>query len=89
MTKQLFAAFSANFSEIFPPAEKKAIFTFEKSKLSKFDTSYSLPLKFIFFTTLLDDATKCRLSKESSFFSRTSNIFLYIFKGFRVYLRNN
>ena len=30
-----FAAFSANFSEIFPPAAKKLIFTFEKSNLSK------------------------------------------------------
>jgi len=49
MTKQFFAAFSANSSEIFPPAEKKAIFTFEKSKLSKFNTSCSLPLKVIFF----------------------------------------
>ena len=29
MTIQCFAAFSANFSEIFPPAAKKAIFTLE------------------------------------------------------------
>jgi hypothetical protein len=35
ITKQFLAAFSANFSDIFPPAEKKHIFTFEKSKLSK------------------------------------------------------
>ena len=31
------------------------------------------------FPELFDDATKCRLSKDSPFFSRTSNIFLPTF----------
>ena len=35
ITIQFFAAFSTKFSEIFPPAAKKAILTLEKSKLSK------------------------------------------------------
>jgi len=43
------AAFSANFSEIFPPAAKKAIFTFEKSKFSKLPNS--LNPKEIHYTT--------------------------------------
>ena len=43
------AAIGTYFSEIFPPAEKKAIFTFEKSKFSKSITSISLSLNLIFF----------------------------------------
>ena len=38
------AALKANFSEISPPAAKKATFTFEKSKLVKSITSSSFPL---------------------------------------------
>ena len=76
---QCFAAFSANFSEIFPPAAKKAIFTLEKSKLSKSKISCSLPLKLIFFPALLNEATKYRFSINSSFFSRTSRVFLPTF----------
>ena len=68
MTRQFFAAFSANFSEIFPPAAKKAIFTLEKSKFSRSKTSCSLSLKLIFLPALLDEATKYRLSIDSSFF---------------------
>ena len=58
ITKQCLAAFSANFSEIFPPAAKKAIFTFEKSKSSNSLTKISLPWKWIFFPALFDEATK-------------------------------
>ena len=57
-------------------AEKKVIFTFEKSKVSRSITSYSFPLKLILDPALLDEASKYKLSIESSFFSRTSNIFL-------------
>ena len=44
ITKHLSAALKANFSEISPPAAKKATFTFEKSKLVKSITSSSFPL---------------------------------------------
>jgi hypothetical protein len=48
------AAISAKFSEIFPPAAKKVIFTFEKSKVSRSITSCSFPLKLILDPALLD-----------------------------------
>ena len=66
-------------SEIFPPAEKKVIFAFEKSKFSKFSTSISLPLNFNFYPALLEDATKYRSSIGRFLFSKTSNIFLPTF----------
>ena len=79
MTKLFFAAFSTNFSEIFPPAAKKVIFTLEKSKLSKSKTSSFLSLKEIFFPALFDDATKYMLSKESSFFQEPLKSFFQRF----------
>ena len=79
ITIQSFAAFSTKFSEIFPPAAKKAILTLEKSKLSKSLTSRFLFLKVIIFPTLFDDANKYKLSIERSFFSRTSSVFLPTF----------
>jgi len=40
------------------PAEKKAIFTLEKSKLSRSWIECSFPLKLIFLPTLFDEAIK-------------------------------
>ena len=53
MTNECLEAFSTNFSDIFPPAAKKVIFTLEKSKVSKLKTSCSLFLKFIHITNLI------------------------------------
>jgi hypothetical protein len=64
------AAISAKFSEIFPPAAKKVIFTLEKSKVSRSITSCSFPLKLILDPALLDEASKYKLSIASSFFSQ-------------------
>jgi len=59
-----------------PPAEKKVILPFEKSKVSKSSTIISFPLNFNFDPALLEDATKYRLFTGKFLFSRTSIIFL-------------
>ena len=64
----MLCSFSANFSEIFPPAAKKVIFAFEKSYVSKFSIHISLSLKEIFFPALFSEATKYRLSNLKFFF---------------------
>ena len=69
----------AYFSEIFPPAAKKVILAFEKSKVSRSITSCSLPLKLFFDQHFLDDATKNKLSIASFFFSR-------YFENFSAYI---
>ena len=76
ITVECLAAIGTYFSEIFPPAEKKVMLAFEKSKVSKFLTSISLPLNFNFDPALLDYATKYKLPIEMFFFSKTSIIFL-------------
>jgi len=60
--------------------DKEVSFLFnEKSKLFKSSTLYSLSLNFILTPTLFDDASKYKLSILSSFFSRTSKVFLPTF----------
>ena len=78
-TIEFLAAFGANFSEIFPPAEKKVKSTFEKSKFSSSSILISLPLKFKDDPKLLVEANKCKLSTLKFFFSKTSRIFLPTF----------
>ena len=70
ITVECLAAIGTYFSEIFPPAEKKVILAFEKSKFSKFSTSISLPLNFNFDPALLEDATKYKLDTGKFFFSK-------------------
>ena len=68
MTIVFLAAIGAHFSAIELPAEKKAIFTLEKSKLSKPWIECSFPLKLIFLPTLFDEAIKNNLSIGNCFF---------------------
>ena len=76
ITVQLRAATGANFSEIFPPAEKKHISVLEKSKSFKFFTSIFFPLKSNFDPELFSEATKYRSFIGRFFLSKTSRIFL-------------
>ena len=73
------AAKGTYFSEIVFPAEKKEIFTLEKSKFSKFSTLISLSPNLSVVPALLDDATKYRLSIEIFLLCKTSIIFLPTF----------
>ena len=79
ITIECFAASETYFSEILPPAEKKVISLFEKSKVSKSSTLIFLSLNFNFFPALLEDATKWMLSTGKFFFYKTSIIFLPTF----------
>ena len=63
-----FEAFFANSCDIFPPAAKKTIFAFAKSKLASSKTSYCLSLNLIIEPTLFEDANKYKLSIGSFFF---------------------
>ena len=49
ITIVFFAAIGTHFPATALPAAKKAIFTFEKSNVSKSSTIWSFPLNFIFF----------------------------------------
>ena len=70
------AAIGAHFSAIALPAEKNAIFTFEKSNFSRSRMEYSFPLKLIFFPTLFYEAIRNNSSIGNFFFSNTSRSFL-------------
>ena len=79
MTIVFFAAIGTHFSAIALPAEKKAIFTFEKSKSLKPTTEYVLFLKFIFFATLFSDAIRYSSLNLKFSFSITAKIFRIYF----------